>query len=121
MPKMVKFADDMIRKFTAKTTLERVATRYGASKEHAILMYAANGIAAREAIETVRSILSARGVPSGTWGVYIAFGLKLWSLARTYAGKVPAAVVEGFKKEYATKGGDPAILDAIAGVFVGGR
>jgi hypothetical protein len=119
MPKLVKFADDMIRKFIAKTAPDRVAARYGASKEMAINLYAANGLAAREAIETVRSILSARGVPSGTWGVYIAFGLKLWSLSKTYAGKVPTAVVEGFKREYATKGGDPAVLDAIAAVFVG--
>jgi hypothetical protein len=120
MPKLVKFADDMIRKFTAKTSPDRVAARYGAARELAINLYAANGIAAREAIETVRSILSARGVPSGTWGVYIAFGLKLWSVARTYTGRVPTAVVEGFKREYAAKGGDPAVLDAIAGVFVGG-
>jgi hypothetical protein len=119
MPKLVKFADDMVRKFTAKTTPERVAARYGASRETAINLYAANGIAAREAIETVRGILSARGVPSGTWGVYIAFGLKLWSTAKTYAGKVPPAVIEGFKREYTLKGGDPAVLDAIAGVFTG--
>ena len=120
MPKLVKFADDMVRKFTAKTSPERVSVRYGASRESAINLYAANGIAAREAIETVRIILSARGVPSGTWGVYIAFGLKLWSVAKTYAGKVPTTVVEGFKREYAAKGGDPEVLDAIAGVFVGG-
>jgi hypothetical protein len=118
MPKLVKFADDMVRKFTDKTAPERVAARYGASKESAILLYAANGLAAREAIETVRSILSARRVPSGVWGVYIAFGLKLWSASKTYAGKVPAAVVEGFKREYTAKGGDPAILDAISVVFV---
>jgi hypothetical protein len=120
MPKLVKFADDMVRKFTAKTAPERVATRYGASKDSAINLYAANGLAAREAIETARSILSTKGVPSGLWGVYIAFTLKLWTLSKTYAGKVPTGVVEGFKREYTAKGGDPAVLDAIASVFVAG-
>jgi len=117
MGKPVKFADDMYTKFTGKTAPERVGTRYEASKTQAINLYAAKGIAIRSVVERVRSLLATNDVPIGVFGVYFAFAEKLAVKAEAYGGVLPTAVIEGFKKEYALKGADPAILDKIALMF----
>jgi hypothetical protein len=117
MGKTVKYSDDMYTKFTGKTAADRVGTRYESAKTYAINLYAAKGIAIRSVVERVRSLLATNDVPIGVFGVYIAFAEKLAVKAEAYGGVLPAAVVEGFKKEYSLKGADPAILDKIATMF----
>jgi len=114
---LVKGAEDMFNKFTGKTAPDRVGRRYGTSKPIAVSLYGANALAIRTVVEKTRSILSALDVPSGTWGVYIAFAEKLASKADAYSGIIPASIVEGFKAEYALKGADPAVLDKITLLF----
>jgi len=115
--KIVKGSDDMYLKFTGKTAPDRVGKRYGASKPIAVTLYGANALAIRTVVEKTRSILSALDVPSGKWGVYIAFAEKLAVKADAYSGIIPASIVEGFKAEFALKGADPAILDKISLLF----
>jgi hypothetical protein len=119
MGKIVKYATDMTDMFSKKVDPTRVGTRYDKSKDIAGRKYAANGLAARTVIETVRGILSENDVPPGKWGVHIAFALKLWKIATTFITKVPSNIVDGFIKEYTLKGADPAILDKISGLIVG--
>ncbi len=114
---LVKLAEDMYAKFTGKTAPDRVGRRYGLAKPIATSLYAANGLAARVIVEKTRSILTAEDVPSGKWGVHIAFALKLNKALDAYSGMIPASIVEGFKKEYALKGADPAVLDKISLLF----
>jgi hypothetical protein len=116
MGKLTKYADDMVTAFTGKMAPDRVGTRYDAVKSIATAKYAVNGLNARSVIETVRGILSNRGIPVGKWGIHIAFALKIWKMAKAYAGVPPASVVDGFISEYTLKGGDPATLTAIAGL-----
>jgi len=119
MAKMVKYSEDMATKFKGKTAPDRIGARYDALKTLAIKRYAAKGLAARSLIEAARKILSEKGIPAGVWGVYIGFVLKLFKISDTYAGAIPAGVLEGFKKEYTHKGADPAVLDTLSGLLVG--
>jgi len=119
MGKLVKYADDMIAKFTGKTAPDRVGTRYEASKSIAIPKYASNGLKYRILIERARTLLTANNVPTGLWGVHLGFVLNLARHAEAYAGKMPAALVEGLKSEYALKGADPAIMDILAKLVTG--
>ena len=119
MPKLVKYADDMIAKFTGKTAPDRVGARYDAAKPIAIPKYASNGLKYRVLIERARSTLTANDVPTGLWGVHIAFVLNLARHAEAYAGVLPASIVEGLKSEYTLKGADPRILDALAKLVTG--
>jgi len=119
MGKMVKYATDMTALFSKKMDPTRVGERYEASKDIAMKKYAANGLVARNVIETVRGILSENDVPPGKWGIYFAFALKIWKIAQSFVTSVPTAIVDGFVTEYTLKGGDPTILDKITGLMVG--
>jgi hypothetical protein len=118
MGKIVKYATDMVQMFDRKMDATRVGTRYGNAKDLAGMKYAAAGLGARFIIESARSILSAQGVPAGRWGVHIAFALKLWKIAQTYAGTVPTSIIDAFVQEYTLKGATPAVLDQLVRLVV---
>jgi hypothetical protein len=121
MGKMVKYADDMVQAYIGKTAPDRVGRRYGAAKEIAVLKYAVKGLNARSIIEAIRGILTNLGVPTGRWGVHIAFGLKLWKMSQAYNGVLPRAIVDGLITEYTLKGASPDILTKIASMIPPGR
>lgn len=117
MGKLVKTATDMVSKYTGAMDPTRVGGRYDAAKEEALNKYPARAGKYRDLIEKARKILSQEGVPSGLWGVHIAFVLKLAKAAEAYTTKPPAQVIEGFKSEYTLKGADPAVLDILANII----
>jgi hypothetical protein len=121
MAKLVKYADDMVQAFTGKTAPDRVGRRYGAAKEIAVLKYAVKGLNARSIVEAIRGILTDAGVPSGRWGVHIAFGLKLWKMSQAYNGVLPKSIIDGLITEYTLKGASPDILTKIASMVPAAR
>jgi len=116
MAKLVKYADDMVQMYTGKTAPDRVGRRYGAAKEIATLKYSVKGLSARSIVETIRGILTDAAVPTGRWGVHIAFGLKLWKMSQAYNGVLPKAIIDGLITEYTLKGGLPEVLTKIASI-----
>ena len=116
MAKLVKYADDMLAAYVGKTAPDRVGRRYDAVKELAITKYSVKGLNARTVVEVIRGILSDLDVPTGRWGIHIAFGLKVWKMAQAYAGTPPKSVIDGFITEYTLKGANPDVLTRIASI-----
>jgi hypothetical protein len=115
---IVKSAGDMTQMFSAKTSPDRVATRYGAAKDMAISKYISYAIPFRIVIEMAREKLIKLGVPSGKWGVHIAFVEALKRIAQAYKGVVPSTIVNAVKAEYVAKGADPAVLDELVKIVI---
>jgi len=73
------------------------------------------------AVEATRNILETHGVPAGLHGVYYAFAQELARNAMSHSGATLSKIVSGLKQKYVTAhNADPAILDAIVNVVIGG-
>jgi len=113
MPLVVPLGEQ-IQRFSSKTAPDRVGTRYDAMKTIAIQKYIDNHAPFAVLVDLVKKILADKGVPSGEYGIYIAFAEQLLKKAQKHAGKTLDKVVLGLKQKFVAKGCDPAILDVIS-------
>jgi len=110
---LVKSLNDRVLFFTAAMGPDRVADRYGKSKEIAVGRYP-DAMAAIVAVrEAVRNILESSGVPAGMQGAYYAFVSKLVKYAYSHSGQSLEKIKTGLKAWYVAKGCDPQILDKL--------
>ncbi len=73
------------------------------------------------AVEATRNILETKGVPAGLHGVYYAFAQELAKSTMSHSGATLSKIVSGLKQKYVTAhNADPAILDEIVNVVIGG-
>jgi len=113
MPYVVPLGEQ-IQRFSAKTAPDRVGTRYEAAKSIAIARYIDNHAPFSVLVDLIKDILASKGVPSGMYGIYIAFGEQLLKKAQKHVGGTLDKAVLGLKQKFVAKGADPAILDMIA-------
>jgi len=105
---------EQIQRFSAKTAPDRVGGRYDAAKSIAIARYIDNHAPFSVLVDLIKNILASKGVPSGMYGIYIAFGEQLLKKAQKHGGKTLDKIVLGLKHKFIAKGADPEILDLIA-------
>jgi hypothetical protein len=117
---LVKGLKERYEKFTAKTPPDVTGARYAASKPIAVKRELAGAGPISEIIELTRNILESKGVPAGQHGVYYAFVEKIRKAAFSHSGATLTAYVNGLKAAFAQKGCDPAILDTLSKLIVGG-
>jgi len=112
MPGVVSIGEQ-IKRFSQKTAPDRVGTRYGAKKAMAVSLYTDRAVPYAVIVEEARRLLARLGVPSGEFGIYIAFVEHLYSRAEKHMDKTLDGVIEGAKAYFVGKGCDPAILDQL--------
>ncbi len=104
---MVRGLKERAEKFSAKMVPEQTGARYGAVKSIAVGRFIAGASATRE--------------PAGQYGMYFAFIQKVRSAAFSHGGDTLKKIIEGLKQDFTvSKGADPAILDKLAKLVVGG-
>jgi len=119
MPRVRNVAD-MIEKYTAKYDGANVTARLTAVKPLMDLRYEAASSPVVNNVEIVRNILESAGVPTGTHGIYYAFGQLVAKAAFSHSGLTLQKVVAGLKKYFVTAhGADPTILDSIIAELTG--
>lgn len=117
---MPRKARDMFEKYPLKYDGENVTTKLTAVKPLMELRYEAASSVIDTAVEAARSILSAKGVPTGQWAIYIAFAEILASKTLKHKGATLDAEASGLKQYFVTAhGADPAILDEIITAIIG--
>jgi len=105
---------DRVQMFNAATAPDRVGKRYDGSKTIAINRYIAAVAPFVTVRELTRSILERNGVPAALHGSYYGFAMQLVKAAQKHFDKDLDNIVSGLKAEFATRGLDPTILDAIS-------
>jgi len=113
MPYVVPLGEQ-IHRFSAKTAPDRVGSRYEAAKSIAIARYIDNHAPFAAIVDLVKDILASKGVPSGMYGIYIAFAEQLLKKAQKHTGETLDKIVLGLKQKFVAKGADPEILNLIA-------
>jgi hypothetical protein len=117
---LVKGLKERFEKYTAKTPADTFGARYVASRAIALKRHAEGASAIAEVIELARKVLESRGVPAGQQGVYYAFVEKVRKALFSHTGATLTAYVSGLKAAFVQKGCDPAILDTLAKLIIGG-
>jgi len=117
----VRTLRDRVQKFSIKVVGDIVRDRF-AQVEGIAKGRIAEGSAPVVAVrELVRKILEEEGIPTGYHAVYYSFALKAVSKALSHSGPTLVKEIEGLKAMWVTAhGADPAILDKIAKLIVGG-
>jgi hypothetical protein len=117
---LVKGLKERFDKYTAKTPADTFGARYVASRAIALKRHAEGASAIAEVIELARNVLESKGVPAGQQGVYYAFVEKVRKALFSHTGATLTAYVSGLKATFVQKGCDPAILDTLAKLIIGG-
>jgi hypothetical protein len=116
----VKTLKDRVDKFTAKMDPATAGARFAASKTIAVKRYINATAAITDVVELTRNVLESKGVPAGQHAVYYAFEEMVRRAAFSHDGATLKAIVDGLKQQFVYKGADPAVLDAISKLVVGG-
>jgi len=104
---------EQITRFSQKTAPDRVGTRYGAKKSQAVALYTDRAAPYAVIVEEAKKLLARLGVPSGEYGIYIAFVEHVYSRAEKHTDKTLDNIITGAKAYFVAKGCDPAILDQL--------
>jgi len=114
---------ERIERFAAKHPTVRHRRKARCDKDVATKKYL-EGVAPHvETIERARNIFDNMGVPAAQQGVYYAFvqkAQKLRKAALRHSGESLRKEIENLKAEFVQKGCDPAILDVLSKLVVGG-
>ena len=117
---LTKGLKERYEKYTAKTPPDVWGARYAASKGLAVKRHLSGAGPIAEIVELTRNVLESKGVPAGQQGVYYAFAEKVRKAAFSHSGSTLVKYVEGLKAYFAQLGADPAVLDVIAKLYLGG-
>jgi len=115
---LVVSVGEQITRFSQKTAPDRVGTRYGAKKSQAVALYIDRAAPYAVIVEEARKLLAKLGVPSGEYGIYIAFVEHLLSRAEKHMGATLDAIITGAKAYFVNKGCDPEILDKLVSLIL---
>jgi len=111
---------DRLEKFTAKTPPDVTGARYAASKAIAVGREWDFASPIGEVVELARNVLESDGVPAGQFAVYLAFVQKVRRALFSHRGATLGKIVSGLKSYFAQLGADPATLDKLSKLMVGG-
>jgi len=117
---LTKGLKERYEKYTAKTAPDIVAARYAAAKDLAVKRQLAGAGPIAEIIELARNILESEGVPAAQQGIYFAFVEKVRKAAFSHSGTTLSNFVQGLKALFTQRGCDPAVLDLLSKLIVGG-
>jgi len=117
---MTKGLRDRFEKFTGKTPPDVTGSRYAASKAMAVARAWEFASPVGEVVELARDVLEAEGVPAGQHAVYYAFVQKVRKAMFSHRWTTLSKIVSGLKSYFVQLGADPALLDKLSKLMVGG-
>ena len=111
---------ERVERFTAKRPAARHRRKARCDKDSATKKYLAGVAPYVEINRMAKNILDNMGVPVAQQGVYYAFVQKARKVALRHSGGNLRKEIENLKAEFVQKGCDPAILDVLSKLVVGG-